>query len=224
MNIYLTDLTTNSRFTFPMIPQSIDVESGTAFQSYDIMEIGEVKFPYGQKLTRISWSGMFPGVRRMASGAGYIVAVKDPKAVQSWFDELIKNGSKCRLLITETPINLDVYVEDYTMTYEGGYGDYMYEISFAQARDLKVKTEANIVDPAPPPQNNRPADPPKNTYTVVGGDTLWGIAEKYLGSGSRWQEIYNLNKSTIEGTAQDRGMSSSSNGHWIFPGESLILP
>ena len=31
------------------------------------------------------------------------------------------------------------------------------------------------------------------TYTVKKGDTLWGIAAKYLGSGARYPEIKTLN-------------------------------
>lgn len=33
----------------------------------------------------------------------------------------------------------------------------------------------------------------EEVYTVVAGDTLWGIAQKKLGSGARWQEISKLN-------------------------------
>ena len=34
---------------------------------------------------------------------------------------------------------------------------------------------------------------PARTYTVVRGDSLWGIASKLLGKGSRYKEIKTLN-------------------------------
>lgn len=63
-----------------------------------------------------------------------------------------------------------------------------------------------------------------STYTVVSGDTLWAIAKRYLGSGTRYTEIYNANSGIIESTAKAHGKSSSSNGHWIWPGEVLTIP
>ena len=49
----------------------------------------------------------------------------------------------------------------------------------------------------------------QGVYTVQDGDTLWGIAEKYMGSGLRYDEIMALNglKSTI-----------------IHPGQKLNIP
>ncbi|MEI5612438.1 LysM domain-containing protein [Streptomyces brasiliscabiei] len=35
--------------------------------------------------------------------------------------------------------------------------------------------------------------PGSRSYTVVAGDTLWGIAAHELGKGGRWQEIADLN-------------------------------
>lgn len=61
-------------------------------------------------------------------------------------------------------------------------------------------------------------------YTVVSGDTLWGIAKKYYGTGTKYHLIYDANAGVIESEAKAHGKSSSSNGHWIWPGTTLIIP
>lgn len=62
------------------------------------------------------------------------------------------------------------------------------------------------------------------TYTVVSGDTLWGISKKFYGTGTKYSVIYNANADLIEATAKSHGKKSSSNGHWIWPGETLTIP
>ena len=62
------------------------------------------------------------------------------------------------------------------------------------------------------------------SYTVVSGDTLWKISTQFLGSGAKYMQIYNANSGTIEGAAKSHGKSSSSNGHWIYPGTTLAIP
>jgi LysM repeat protein len=38
-----------------------------------------------------------------------------------------------------------------------------------------------------------PAPKPERSYTVVSGDSYWGIAQRLLGNGGRWQELSKLN-------------------------------
>lgn len=56
------------------------------------------------------------------------------------------------------------------------------------------------------------------TYVVQPHDTLWGIAERYLGDPLRWSEIATLNEDRQEGAA------SFGDPHWIYPGWVLVLP
>lgn len=61
-------------------------------------------------------------------------------------------------------------------------------------------------------------------YTIVSGDTLWKISTKELGSGAKYMQIHNANSGVIESAAKSHGKSSSSNGHWIYPGTTLTIP
>ena len=60
------------------------------------------------------------------------------------------------------------------------------------------------VDPAPAPDKNK-----ERTYTVKPGDSLWGIAERELGNGMRYEELKQFN-----------GLSD----YTIYPGQILLLP
>jgi hypothetical protein len=50
------------------------------------------------------------------------------------------------------------------------------------------------------------------SHTVKKGDTLWDLANTYLGDAFQWPQIYQLNKDLIR------------DPHWIYPGQVFRLP
>lgn len=221
--VYITELDTGTRIALPLPPESVKCKAETKFITYNIIDVGEVKLPNGEKLTKFSWSGRLPGASmkhmRMVSAADW----RSPKEIQGIWSMWRNRGTKLRLLITGTTINHDVYLENYTVD-NSRLDTVEYSISFTHAKDIKVYTtaELNIQDTAQVPQttNDRPASseaaaetPQKTTYTVKPGDSLWAISKKLLGSGARYNELYELNKSII-----------GSNPNLIYPGQTFTIP
>lgn len=71
--------------------------------------------------------------------------------------------------------------------------------------------------PGPPPPQPPPV-PPERTYTVVSGDTLWALSERFH---TTVESLYNANSEEIESWARKVGLVNSDHGRWIFPGEVL---
>ncbi len=60
---------------------------------------------------------------------------------------------------------------------------------------------------------------PPFAHTVRPGETLWSLAERYLGDGSRYTEIAELNYGRLQ---PDGGALNDS--HWIMPGWHVLVP
>ena len=62
------------------------------------------------------------------------------------------------------------------------------------------------------------------SYVIKKGDTLWDLAKKKYGNGSKYTLIYEANKDVIEADAKKHGKGSSNNGYWIYPGLTITIP
>lgn len=214
----------------PWTPQKIKFESGDSIYSeVDIMDLGTVAQSVGVELRSLSWEGILPGkaFENVAYpwatwgkeyGNGYV----SPAAFQGYFSMWQKNKTVLRVIISNTPVDFYVTVKKYSVTYKDAYGNYHYSIELQEDKKVNFTVTLPEADVTQGTERNDERD--YTSYTVKEGDTLWGIAQCYLGDGLRETEIYSLNSEIIEETAKKHGYSSSNNGWWIFPGTVLEIP
>ena len=110
----------------------------------------------------------------------------------------------------------------------GGVVGQEYAVPYGQGR-ITVLTQGETETPVQPQEPENPADPQEpdspvepqepegsasdgRSYVVRAGDCLWTIASRELGSGTRWNEIYELNRDIL------------SDPDWIYVGQELELP
>ncbi len=76
--------------------------------------------------------------------------------------------------------------------------------------EVTTAPDESVPAPAPPGEPEPAAEPAARTYTVEAGDTLWAIAERFYGDGTRYQTIADA--------------SGISNPDLIQPGQVLTVP
>ncbi|MFR5264519.1 LysM peptidoglycan-binding domain-containing protein [Clostridium sp.] len=109
---------------------------------------------------------------------------------------------------------MNFLIESFTCQEQDGSGDVYYTLNLKEYRAPKVyyTDNSNSNNSTTVATRSTPAATTNKTYIVKSGDTLWGIAKKHYGDGSKYTKIYEANKDKIK------------NPNVIFKGMELIIP
>ncbi|RCX22594.1 LysM domain-containing protein [Fontibacillus phaseoli] len=195
----------------PVLPEKIEFSESGNGKTYEISGLGEINVIKNMKLMEISFEGLlpaswFPGAnvprnKTWFSPSHYLITI------QKWRRR--KLPVKLVVNLSGMEISLHVSIEKFTWSESGGaVGDIQYQISLKEYRPYSAKkvqvsepdkqqaggtgntAPANTANSAPPRPDTR--IPPK-TYTLVAGDSLWKVAKRFLGDGSKYKQIQSLN-------------------------------
>lgn len=210
-----------TQFLFPVTPAKLEVKTDNHNQTVSILNVGEVNILKGKGLDEMRFTALFPN--RMYSFVLQENQWKPPSAyiqmlqafqvaklpVQLTIFRQLADGS---LLFAD---NREMVLEKCSMLEKGGeQGDIWVELLLKEYR----RSQSIAYKPLPQSQGKgnlmqqtvqRPAKTPEKTYIVKKGDSLWKIAKKELGNGSKYKEI--AQKNHIQ------------NPSLIYPGQVLQL-
>lgn len=210
----------------PITPSKVKVKINNQNKTLTLISGEEINILKDAKLTDVSFDVTLPQVpypftNGGAQGASYYLSL---------FENLKKSKTPFQWILNRSRpdgsalfySNLTVGMEDYQITDDAKDGfDLTVSVKLKQYRAFGTKTVTITPAPAPsepatatvqPAPRETTSAPQNLSYTVKSGDCLWNIAKKQLGDGSRWKEIYELNKDKIK------------NPNLIYPNQTLTMP
>lgn len=208
-------------YRLPTNPEELKTTSAQANEKYEILELGQIAVPTYLELSEYSFEAEFPHtVRNYVETSG---AFQGPDAYLDLFRAWRTANVPVRFIahngITDE-INKLVLIEECDVTEKAGEeGDKYVEFKLLEYRtfgkkSVTVATPSGGTTVAKAKVQAGTSKNPKagSTYTVQSGDTLWAIAKKTYGDGSKYRKIYAANKSKIK------------NPNLIYAGQVLTIP
>lgn len=188
----------NLYLQFPVNPESIRYESPFAINTVTVASLGEVAVPGERSLKRVSFSSFFPRDYNSSycEYDGFLTPWEWVDQIEEWRD----TRKNIRLIIAGTPISIPCYIEKFTLEPEkaGEPGDVYYSLSLVEYKPIKAK---QVVTKDKPIKiaSERPiaAETKPKSHKVEYHDTLWALAKRYYGDGTKESAIYEANKSVI---------------------------
>ena len=193
--------------TMPVTPEGYKFTVGRRMETINISALGEIFRPGGRSRFQGTFPFLLPAQEYSFMEAG---AVADPQHYLDQLNAWAVEDKSVRLVITETQINLQVHIEDVTITEQDGSGDHYVDVTIREH-----------VDPVAPPMGvtaqgtQRPADgapAQEENYTIQKGDTLGMICRRFYGSSGA--KYYNA-------LATYNGIK---NPHLIYPNRTIKIP
>lgn len=168
-------------------------------------------------LAQFSIESFFPA----AADVPYLSAPEDfhePLYYIEFFDKVRSEKKPLEFSVADVELNFGsakpmVSIENFATKRAWGCNDVYYKLDLQEYRPYNssaVSGQGLVVEEMPEITARETTQTPPVTYTVKSGDTLWAIAQKYLGSGSRYPEIAVLN--------------AIANPNLIYPGQVFTIP
>lgn len=207
MQIIFRNVKTNQELIMPVTPPGFTVAEGRSVETLDMAETGQVNLPGLRKLFNQRLEFLLPSSERNYTTSGW---TGEPYTVVDRLVEWSNNGDVLRFIATDTPVNLPVLLGPVEHGQRDGTGDVYVTLELRQYRELQeestgVNQDTGNLSRAAPQEKKE-----EGSYTVVKGDTLWGICRRTYGDGALAWKL-----------AEANGIK---NANLIFPGQVVKLP
>ncbi len=195
----------NKTYRLPVNPEEIETSKVQAIEKYEVLKLGQIAVPAHMELAEYAFEVELPKepYHYVETSGGFKKPDYYLNRFRQWREKLVpvrfiaSNG-------IDDDINSLVLIEELkTVERAGEEGDKYVSFKLLEYRSFgkKIATTARITSLSATTKKASSNDNnPNNTgyHIVQAGDSLWSIAKRYYGDGSKCNIIYNANKDKIK--------------------------
>lgn len=196
MDYYLSFNNNEERIRLPVIPSSFEVSIPHQNTTVNITEIGEINLIGKTGLMNMTIESFFPNQQYN------FCLYKDFQRPYEYIKQLLKwkeSGKPIRVIVTGTPINYAMAIENLTYSEVDGTGDVYFSLELKEYKFISTTGQTTTMKSGTTlttPTTTREVKSISNSYVVKQGDTLWLIAKKLTGDGGNYKAIASKNNIT----------------------------
>lgn len=174
-----------TQFTFAVNPSNITVSRPNVNRVANLAMGGQINIWGGRGLREVRLETFLP------RESSKFFQGRSPDSLLSLLKAWQDSGDPIRLIISGTDINDAFLIEDTSQSFREGDGDVWLSLQLREYKFQSIpqqQTESGSTTGEREDERTTPT-----TYTVVKGDTLWDIAARFYGSGTKWGVIAEKN-------------------------------
>ncbi|MGF7145976.1 LysM repeat protein [Anaerotaenia torta] len=204
-------------YKLPVNPEEIEISSALAVEKYEVLRQGQIAVPVNMELAEYSFETELP-----CTAYHYVTTSNEFKDAEFYLSRFEKWRNKLEAVqfiaarLEDGPgliesINTMVLIEELSIVEKAGEeGDKYVKFKLLEYKNYSKKPADEIIYTRSAVSGTSKAKKskkviteavtPKSTgyYVVKAGDSLWSIAKKQYGDGSKCNIIYNANKDKIK--------------------------
>lgn len=218
-------------FELPVAPPKLNMQINSQNKTVTLANMKEINILKAPGLTDIDFTipvprASYPWANTNADAQTVLSQLETLKTSQKPFQFIVSREYDNSSVGFST--NMQVGLEDYRIVEDAeDLSDVSIEIQLKQWVEYGAKIIYTSSDKPnkgttttkPQSSTNKPSNNKPKTYTVKHGDSMWEIAKKYLGDGSKYKQLYNLNKELID----KRNAKEGTPKYTIYTGQVLKL-